>query len=297
MLIKSQPYSKISDRYKSSIQWLEDIGLHIGNKRLDRYSKSLDYLSNNYKDLKVEEYRKFYPEAVNTLFEVTAITEIFESLGDEKLENLSGAIEKLKKAITGPDYVGDETSSSQEARNYLFELMTMAKFHQPDKNIHAMLNSETDTGINFLDKKIYIECKRIHSKKKLEKNIRDASNQLKKVLAFKKDKGKRGIIALDISKLINPEFELLVQPNDQKLLMAINNIMDVFIKDKNEIWNNVLKEKHTKIMGVFIRFSFMGVSEERDLLTSCSQWGVNPRVDINNFDKKYLQILAEVIGH
>lgn len=293
MLIDSRPYDDLLNQYRSSTRWLEGLGLNIGNKRVERYSKFLEYLTGNYKTLEVEEYRKIYPEAVNTLYEVTAISEIYESLNKIPIEDLGGVIGKLKKAITGPDHSIDETASSQEARNYLFEVITIARLHKPENKLFAMLNAKTDTGIDFLNKKIYIECKRIHSVNNLEKNIRDASNQLKKVISGKIGSGKRGLIALDVSKLINPEFNLLVQPTERSLLNSLSMLVGDFISDNNHIWNKVIREKSNKIYGVIIRVSVMGVSEDRNLLVTCSQWGLNPRNDAKEIDNLLLRELAK----
>ncbi len=267
-LIDTQTYSSLLKTYTSAVKWLEKLGLNIHNKRVDRYGEYLEHFTLNYDKWNSEEIRNNYPNAVNVLFETMAIIGIYESLKNEQVSSLTGVIEKLKKAINGPDSSIDETHSNQEARNFLFEAHTVATIYHPDKYLFAIFNSPTDTAFTFMDKTVFIECKRIHSADKLEKNIRKACNQLK--VAFSKNNKikHRGLVAIEVSKPINPDFNLLVAPNDNLLIASLNTHLNNFINKNYYVWNKVFNDKSSKIIGILVRISYMGVSQEKNLLVT-----------------------------
>ena len=104
-----------------------------------------------------------------------------------------------------------------------------AKFHNPDKELTTMLSASTDTGVKIGNNKIWIECKRVTTVKKIEKNIRDATNQLGKQLRNKVTIGNKGLVALDFSKILHSGDQLLVKANDNELQNSIKRITETFI--------------------------------------------------------------------
>ena len=167
--------------------------------------------------------------------------------------------------------------------------------HNPPKSVFVDFSTKTDSAVNFLQKKYLIECKRIQSKEQIGKNVRKAANQLEKSLKNKIGSNNRGIIALDVSKIINPDFDLFVKKNDRDLQNGFNSLIDSFIKNDSHIWQNILKGKNRKIVGVILRVAIMGVSKDRNLLVSMVQWGMNPKVTNNYFETAHLEELVNTI--
>jgi len=296
MKISSDSYEKLIEQYTNAYDWIMGMGLNVENGRLASYLKIITLLVNTYKTASEEELKNIYPDTVNAMYEIMAIISIHNALGSVPLNEISGIKSKFKKSITGPYKVASETHKSNSARNYLFELLVMARLHNPQREIYVDFMSVTDTGVKFLKKKYLIECKRLQSENKIEANIRDASKQLDKALKSKIGSNHRGLISIDISKIFNPEFKLLIKENDKELLNHINLIMDKFIKEYSHIWQNILKTKNKKIVGVLVRVSFMGVSEERNLLSSCVQWVLNPKIGISETDRISLKNMAETLN-
>lgn len=67
---------------------------------------------------------------------------------------------------------------------------------------------KTDVAAYFDNRSLLFECKRPQSVGSLENNVKDAFHQLEAKYRSPQRLRHRGIIAIDISKLINPEFML-----------------------------------------------------------------------------------------
>jgi hypothetical protein len=295
MNIVSAKFETISEQYKEALLWLEKIGIKIDNNRINSYSKFLDNLLHQYKNGNDDALDKLFPGSVNTFYEVNAITSIYESLRKIGNKDIEGIKVKLEKTVCGPEAVTDETDKSNAARNYLFEVLVSSRMHNPSKGVFVDFTSKTDSAVNFLQKSYLIECKRIQSKDQISKNVRRAAKQLEKSLRTKIGSNNRGIIALDVSKIINPGFELFVRKNERSLQLEFNALVDSFIQSHSHIWQNILKEKNRKIVGVILRVSLMGISKDRNLLVTMVQWAMNPKLTNKNFESSHLQELVNTI--
>ena len=297
MKMQSEKYETIFQQYQNALSWISQIGVRIGRGRLASYNSFLDKLLKEYKNISKDTLRKLFPQAVNAFYEVDAICSIYESLHSLNTEQLLGIKEKLNKAVSGPESVNDETETSNAPRNFLFEVLVSSRIHNPYKGVKADFFSNTDTAAEFLQKKYFIECKRIQSIENLGKNIKKAANQLNNSLKTKIGSNNRGLIAIDVSKVINPQFKLFVKQDDNTLQKGVNALLDSFVREYDHIWQNILTRKSKKIVGVILRLSLMGISEERNLLVTCSQWGINPKVNISEFESMHLRELVYTLDY
>lgn len=292
MTIPTISYEVIYEKYSDALKWMHDIGVTIGPGRTSHYEKIVKYWKDSYRTANEEEGREVLPDFVSSMFEIHDFIDIYESFKSISPEHLTAIIAKLQKAVNGPINTPDESSKSTTARNFLFEALMAAKAHQPSKGVEAMLDAESDTGIKINNRKIWVECKRITTLSKVEANSGKASSQLETILKKQIGSGHRGIVALDISKILNPEGKIFVSNNDPELLDSIDRLMDNFIKEYSKIWQRVYIRRNKKIIGTIIRFAFMSTSEARNLLVHTSQWGINPRLGISRSDEDIQRLLA-----
>lgn len=297
MKIKSQPYDSIQIKYKEAIDWLSMLGVKVHKGRLIEYKKQLDYIANNYKNIRPSDSARLFPITVNVMYEVDAIVTIHEALKFIPYNELSYIKSKLQNAVNGPLHVLDEHNNGNKARNYLFEILVSARLHVPKNGLSVDLQNISDSAVKFNDKRLLIECKRIKSDKKIEANVRDAANQLSK--GFNKLSGTniRGLVALDLSVVVNPNADLLVKNNDAELRAGSIKLMDDLISHYNHIWQAVLSKKSKKILGVLLRISLMGVSEARNLMVNCNEWVVIPKNDITAKESQYLEAMALALDY
>ncbi|MCU7806299.1 MAG: hypothetical protein KZQ73_00275 [Candidatus Thiodiazotropha sp. (ex Semelilucina semeliformis)] len=226
------------------------------------------------------------------MFEVMDFIDIYNSLKNVPKDKLQSVASKLKKAVNGPINSRSETGASSTARNYLFEALVAARSHRPEKGIETIFNSMSDTGLKIINRKIWIECKRITSMEKLEANVRKACNQLESTLKRDTSTQSRGLVAIDFTKILHPGDKIYVKNNDAELLEGISSITNQMISQYSSEWEKVYLRKSNKIIGTFLRFSTMAVSEERNLLVRACEWAVIPRRNISASNENLLKQLA-----
>lgn len=256
---------------------MKGIGVKIGPGRTSHYEKIVGYWKDAHKTATAEEGKKIFPDFVSSMFEIYDFVSIYKAFKEVPNDQLTLLTQKLQKAVNGPVNAAEETPDSTTARNFLFEATVAARANRPDKGIATMLDAKTDTGISLDGKKIWVECKRITSTSKIESNARGASSQLEDILKKQVGSGHRGIVALDVSKILNSGDKIFVSDNDSALLSSVDQMMDKFITKFSPLWEKVYLRRSRKIIGTIVRFAFMSSSEARNILVHTQQWAVNPR--------------------
>lgn len=286
MSIPTETYEAIFDQYSAAMSWMAGLGIKLSPGRTSHYEKIVGHWKDAYKTATADEGRQIFPDFVSSMFEVFDFVSIYKAFNGVPAHQLTSVVQKLQKAVNGPINAADETPDSTAARNFLFEALVAAKTHRPDKGIEAILDAKSDTGISLNGKKLWVECKRVTTVDKIESNARKASSQLETILAGEVGSGHCGIVAMDVSKILNRGDTIFVTRNDNELLASVDRIMDQFIQKHSYIWQRVYERRHRKIIGTIIRFSFMASSEDRNLLVHASQWAMNPRLGIYMGDEQ-----------
>lgn len=292
MIIKTTSYQDIANQYSKAIVWMESLGIQADKNRITHYKNTIEYCASSYKTATSEDMDKILPDFISSVIEINNFIEIFSAFKDTPSDQLKKIIEKLQKSVNGPLTSISEKAKTSTARNYLFEAFVAARCHRPSRGVSCILDASSDTGIKIEDKKIWIECKRITSQKKLEKNIRVATKQLENVIAKQTGSGHRGVVALDISKILTIGNQILVSEDDDSLIKTIDAIMERYIKENHHVWENIYERRSKKILGILVSFSFMSSSKDRNLLVHTTQWGVNPKNIISPIDETALRKLA-----
>lgn len=295
MAIPTKSYETIFEEYSAAIDWMQVLGVKISPSRTSHYKKIVEHCKNTYKTASTEEIKKIYPDFVSAMFEIHDFMDIYNAFKNVPPEQLTSIVDKLHKAVRGPRNAADELHSSAAARNFLFEVVVAARANRPDRAMKAILSAKSDSGINFEDKNYWVECKRITSPDKVESNVRKASSQLERILKKQVGTGHRGIVALDVTKIINPKNNIYVSKNDSELLNSVDRLMDKFIKEYSPTWQKVYKRRDKKIVGTIVRLAFMASSEARNILVHTSQWGFNPRLEISKSNDQTLRHLVATL--
>lgn len=295
MFISTESYEVVFKQYSAAIQWMSSLGIKLTPGRTSHYERVIRHWKDAYKTASAEEGRMIFPDFVSSMFEIFDFVSIHKSFQGVPPDQLKLVIEKLRKAVNGPINAADETVESTSARNFLFEAVVAAKSHRPDRGVEAIFDAKSDTGIRINAKKIWVECKRVTTVEKIEANARKASSQLESLLAREVGSGHRGIVAMDISKILNWGDKIFVARNDSELLKSIDRTMDQFIAEHSHIWQRVYERRHKKVIGTIIRFAFMASSEARGILVYASQWAMNPRLGIAATDEQIQRQLVSAL--
>jgi len=296
MAIPSESFEAVYQRYVSALEWMQILGVRLGAGRTAFYERILNYWKDAYRTASVDEVREAFPDFVSSMFEVFDFISVFEALREVPADQLLSVAAKLERGVNGPINAAEETPVSTAARNFLFEAVTAAKAHRPEHGVEAILNARTDTGISVGRNKIWVECKRVTSIGAIERNAARASRQLERTFEQVVGSGHRGVVALDVSKILNNGDQFFVARNDDELLASVDTLMDRFIAENSAIWQDVYARRHRKVIGTLVRFSFMAKSESRNLLVHAAQWGMNPRTGISAGDLELQRFLANQLG-
>jgi len=294
--IPTETYEAVFDQYSAAMRWMAGLGIKLNPGRTSHYERIVGHWKDAYKTATADEGRQIFPDFVSSMFEVLDFVSIYKAFEGVPAHQLTSIIGKLQKGVNGPINAADETPDSTAARNFLFEAAVAAKVHRPDKGIEAILDARSDTGISLNGKKLWVECKRVTTVDRIESNARKASSQLEIILAGEVDSGHRGIVALDVSKILNRGDKIFVTRNDNELLASVNRTMDQFIQEHSHIWQRVYERRHKKVIGTIIRFSFMASSEARNLLVHASQWAMNPRLGVATSDEHIQRQLVATLA-
>lgn len=296
MSIPTETYEAIFEQYSAAIQWMGGLGIKLSPGRTSHYERVVRHWKDAYKTASADEGREIFPDFLSSMFEIFDFVSIYKAFQGVAQDQLASVIDKLQKGVNGPINAADETSESTAARNFLFEATVAAKAHRPDRGVEAILDAKSDTGIRINRKKIWVECKRITTLDRIEGNARKASSQLEALLAREVGSGHRGIVAMDISKILNWGDKIFVTRNDNELLASVNRMMDQFMAQHSHIWQRIYERRDKKIIGTIIRFAFMASSEARNLLVHTSQWAMNPRLGIAASDEQIQRQLVSALA-
>lgn len=295
-MIDSESYEGTLESYMSALEWMQKIGVNIGAGRTSNYQNIVSYWIGSYRTASLEEGKRIFPSLVSSMLEIHDFVSVYKAFKDVPAAKLGSIVAKLNKAVNGPINLEQETPSSATARNFLFEALVAARLHAPAHGASAILDALSDTGVQFGGNKIWIECKRVTSEGKIEKNARKASSQLEKVFKKKTGSGHRGIVALDVSKILNPGDRIYVRENDAHLLQSVDRLMNDLIERFAPVWQRIYERRGRKVIGTIMRFAFMSISEERNLLVHTAQWGLNPRFGTSDHNEKIQKDLVSALN-
>jgi len=223
--IMAQSFNTI--KFEEQLGVLEDcntwmirkIGLNVTDTRFDYILNLLRIIVDRYRQDKVQELMKQYDEA--TLFfaltDASSYIKIFNFFKDKKSHEIPRG--KLTESINGPILPWEEEPDKGTAhnRNISFELETAIWFHKSGIEI------ENFDDVQFLfDRHTFnVQCKRIHSPKRIADNIENAAQQISK--RMENGEKMKGIICLCIDKLTEKEGWILQVDHEDEVGPNLDN--------------------------------------------------------------------------
>jgi hypothetical protein len=283
-----------------AMQWMQSLGVKISEGRMVVYRQAAQTWADLLKyGVGHAEEAVALPNITSAAFEVPAFLDIHQAFKNEKPSKLGGLAATLKKAVQGPTDLPNETHDNSAARNFLFEAITAAKVHNPEKGIRAILNAPSDTGFELGQFKVWVECKRMASQQQLRPRIAKACEQLTKTLIRHPHIRQRGLVAVDISKLITPPPPQYVfnVPRESEITVHAGKMIDKYIEDHWQEWENEYVGKDARIIGTILRLQLIVTSEDRGTYVHAVEWGLTPRRGIRGDDYLRLGQLAALLNY
>lgn len=259
-------YENQLQKLEKAEEWFKFIGIQADNTRFEEVlllnRDIVEHHNNNRIDALISKYGNL--KLWFALTEASSFIEIYEAFFKQKSHLLPR--KKLKMLLQGPYHSWDERvdENNIEPRNILFELEVAAKFFQAGVKITDF----DDVDFIFKKTKFNVQCKRLHSEKKIRDNITEAAAQISK--RMRKKTNLKGIICLSIDKLTGKEEMLLKvsSPSEVSPRLAVlsNSILDKY----RYLWQHLV---NTNILAVIIFMHAVATIEDHpyDLLTTCRE--------------------------
>ena len=225
--------------YATILQGLEEFGEYLTNLGLRWATGRLNGVIANIKEVEKARAEKRlaslnahpdFDQLVWSFIEGKEWTDIYRGL-----RNYDPKVTKplFWKALKGPLHPLKETLSSNRARNTTFELLLAAKFR--GTGAYVKLGQQADLLIEHAGAHLYIECKRPFRDSSIAENVTKARTQLRE--RFDSDpqlSSVGGLVAIDISKAINPGSKWFVVDQQQaleQLTTDVNRIHENYASD------------------------------------------------------------------
>jgi hypothetical protein len=245
-------------------KWMVKLGIDITNTRFEKILTILRVIVEHYKQDNVSELYSKYNEATlfHVLTDATAFMKIFLFLKDKKSHQIPR--KKIIESISGPILPWEEEpkEGTSHSRNTVFELETAVLFHEAGLEIKDF----DDVRFIFDNYTFNVQCKRIHSPKRIADNIKEAATQILKQNG-NKSKAK-GIIFLCIDKLTEKEKVILEVNHEKDIGPHLEMITWEFIQTYNHLWRNLIT---INVLGTAIFIKILANIKRRNkpMLTVC----------------------------
>lgn len=267
-ILKTTPFAESATEFDKALHWIRSFGLSSDRGRFSDYHKALSLLA----EVKTpEDARRIltemkYADLINGLYEGKELVMIYRGFSDQ---NVPGLRERLREYIKGPSSTELETLSSHRPRDFGFELRIGAHFAASGFKVDY--SSLADLEIDHEGKILYVECKRPSSIDSLEERVKEAFDQLTDRYEGSTDaRLKRGIIALSITKLENPDHKLVLAKSEKTLGEILSAIIKLFANEHKMYWE---REMDMRTIGLIIHFQTIAIIENLGLITPAQQFG------------------------
>lgn len=200
------------------------------------------------------------------LVEALEFCDVFRAFEHERVEVLRP---KLERILKGPFRPEEETTDNADARNVMFELALAALWRLRGADVSI---GEPDVTLRLDGVPYFVECKRPFRETSIRANIREATRQLKGKLDSAGEGGSMGIVAISVSRILNPGTKIFKAPTEKSDLLG--ELLERMMYENKRHWPR--SDHHPRVVAALFHASTPGVIEDKDLLTYMSSSAVMP---------------------
>ena len=281
-------YGELAASLTEIDQWLSDIGLdrhdriRVHQRNILELADALDSgtLGEVVSNLSGEKRRQILWSFVESM-------EFADAVDALRRKGCDIPREVLEKALKGPSDVSLEDETSNLGRNTMFEIAIAGRvaFATP------RIGGEPDVFFEFENRQMFVQCKRVLSEASITKRINEAAGQLRRDLLRSSDSRDCGLIAISLSRLINPGDKMLVVATEDDLGRVLREEIVRVIKHHNPSFRSV---KDPRTAGVLFHMATPAFVRELRLFT-VAQYGTVYHIP-GKSDAELLRAFANVIG-
>lgn len=198
-----QNFEEFKSDVESLCEWLQSLGVKFEKGRVAQYLRTQKAISEHIAKGNPAESESSvdFAQQADNFHDVSELLFIQQQLGDYDSKVFKTT---LQLAVKGPILLSDETPGTSDARNRVFELAMAGRLRQA--GFKPRFVEPADAVVTVDGVTCSLECKRIQSEDGLEDAIERGYSQTKHRIQGSLA-NTRGLIAVDISKVINPTGE------------------------------------------------------------------------------------------
>jgi hypothetical protein len=263
----SQTFIAAADRLYEICAWLDGLGLRHSPTRVGKYRRIFADLTKCQTNDTFEKFFEAYTleSFVNAAQEIAEIARIYEGLGQSSDPQL---VPRLRKALRGHElHVLDDDARS--GRDFSFELDVASKVARA--GLPVDFGHEADLRTDFEGYEFFVECKRPRSAGQVVKRIEDGLKQLRtRFETSDHPDHARGVLALNISKLLNTKCGVLRADDPHALGEAAGQYTVKFVADYCAAWQT---DPDPRFLGTLVVFDVVGIVGATERLDTCHDVG------------------------
>ncbi|EJG0884303.1 hypothetical protein HJ171_20695 [Vibrio parahaemolyticus] len=235
-------------------KWLsEEMGFPYKSTRMGDYERLLKTFVNPRAKAPTE--RDLLDDFYQFMQAATEACQIIRLWNTFKSGEHQGLKDRIKHVMSGKSIRAEAIKKNKKgqnndpARDFAFELNIASRFLKGGYKVD--LTDDCDVVVDIGKDKLYVECKRIKSLKKLGHRIKEASAQIDTRIG-KNRKNKFGLIALDVTDILLPEGTVTATSDVRLYDMQIQKAITDFAKDHQDISD---KNIGRNVAGVLFEYS------------------------------------------
>lgn len=244
---------ELSLDFNAAVEWVASVGFPIERGRIADYRKMLTKVADRFDIHRWDDFEDYeYAKQVCTvLLEVRELVSIHRGLSDI---SDPADLHAMRHFLKGPFKPTDESvnNSSNRPRNIGFELYLTALFAYA--KLMPIYGTDADLCFEHNDYTFFVEAKRPMFSHSINAAIKDANKQLTRRLEGTQSTMARGLIALDLSKIINPRDKVMPVRDTRHLDQLMNGETQLQIGDLARYWH---KGRNSGTVGVLLHFRLL----------------------------------------
>lgn len=278
---------ELDKKFIEACEWLTTFGIDYKKTRFGLYEKDIKDFVEGKEPQNAKESLKTFMNADLEATELVRLKTTFESFDNTQLSK------SIKKLVAGQRF--RNSSNKDQSRDFAFELSIGSRFSKAGYKVD--LRSISDLVVIIGNRKLYVECKRLKSYNQLGKRVKSANEQIKKRLRSEVSSQARGMIALNITDIINPNASAIIANDIKDYQKQSSDIITNFVQAHQEILS---KNKHKKCLGVFTEFAtqgFINSNDEKDCAFAYIREGNIFRYPLKDSDIEFLYEFWPSLGN
>lgn len=273
--------ARLIEELDAAFAWMTARGVDVGRDRLAAYRK----IGHKWDELAAGQ-GKLGPQALQPIvatlaYDAAAFAAVHRAFAPLSAAQLGGLAERLGDAARGPIRIEDVRSSGPgPARDALFEALTAAMLHGAESG-PACASDADRTALTHGRHHVHVECHRLENEDGIEPGLKDACRRLSHVFDARPGARKRGLVALDASRLF------LSRPGMQDQPEAL----PAFVERHAERIQHCLSGMDRRVIGVLVYASTVVPGADGRDLVHRERWVVIRRHLVNISEAHLLERL------